>query len=48
MCAPVSCLLYTSDAADEKYAKVLEEYKTKLKAFQNATHDPWVMKWKYE
>ena len=35
-------------AGDEKYAKVLEEYKTKLKAFQNATHDPWVMKWKYE
>ena len=35
-------------AGDEKYAKVLEEYKTKLKAFQNATHDPWIMKWKYE
>ena len=35
-------------AGDEKYAKVLEEYKTKLKSFQNATQDPWVMKWKYE
>ena len=35
-------------AGDEKYAKVLEEYQAKLKSFQNATQDPWVMKWKYE
>ncbi len=35
-------------AADAKYAKVLEEYKAKLKAFQNSTQDPWVLKWRYE
>ena len=35
-------------AADEKYAKVLEEYKSKMKEFQTATQDPWILKWKYE
>jgi len=35
-------------ADDKKYAKVLEELKDKLKAFQRRTKDPWILKWKYE
>ena len=35
-------------ATDAKYAKVLEEYKAKLKQFQKDTQDPWVLKWQYE
>ena len=35
-------------AADPQFAKVLEEYTAKLKKFQEATQDPWVLKWKYE
>ena len=35
-------------AAEDKYKPVLEEYKSKLKKFQNSTQDPWVLKWKYE
>jgi len=35
-------------ATDAKYAKVLEEYKAKLKKFQKDTQDPWVLKWQYE
>lgn len=35
-------------ASDEKYAEVLEEYKGKLKRFQQKSQDPWVLKWKYE
>ena len=35
-------------ATDVKYAKVLEEYKVKLKQFQKDTQDPWVLKWSYE
>ena len=35
-------------SADAKYAKVLEEYKAKLKKFQEDTQDPWVLKWRYE
>jgi len=35
-------------ASDEKYAQVLDEYKAKLKQFQKATQDPWILKWKYE
>ena len=35
-------------ATDAKYAKVLEEYKVKLKQFQDDTQDPWVLKWRYE
>jgi len=35
-------------AIDAKYAKVLEEYKAKLKQFQKDTQDPWVLKWSYE
>ena len=35
-------------APEDKYKPVLEEYKAKLKKFQNLTQDPWVLKWKYE
>ena len=35
-------------ADDPQYAKVLEELKAKLKAFQKRTKDPWIVKWKYE
>jgi N-sulfoglucosamine sulfohydrolase len=35
-------------ADDPKHAKVLEELKGKLKAFQRRTKDPWILKWKYE
>ena len=35
-------------ADDPRCAKVLEELKTKLKAFQERTKDPWILKWKYE
>ena len=28
--------------------KKFEEMKAKLKAFQKATHDPWILKWEYE
>ncbi len=35
-------------AYDPKYSKVLKEYQEKLKAFQEETDDPWIMKWEYE
>ena len=35
-------------AAAPKHAAVLEELKAKLKAFQQRTKDPWVVKYKYE
>jgi len=35
-------------AGDPKYATVLEELQAKLKAFQQRTKDPWVLKWDYE
>ena len=35
-------------ANDPKFAKVLEEYKAKLKQEQKQTGDPWIMKWNYE
>lgn len=35
-------------AGDAKMAKVLEEMKAKLKAFQKRTGDPWISKWEYE
>jgi len=35
-------------ADDPKHAKILAEYKTKLKAFQKRTKDPWIVKWEYE
>lgn len=35
-------------ASDPAQAKLLEELKGKLKAFQKRTNDPWVLKWDYE
>ena len=35
-------------ADNPKYEKVLAELKTKLKAFQKRTNDPWIVKWEYE
>nr|MBC8218676.1 sulfatase-like hydrolase/transferase [Planctomycetota bacterium] len=35
-------------ADDPKHAKILAEYKGKLKAFQKRTKDPWIVKWEYE
>jgi N-sulfoglucosamine sulfohydrolase len=38
----------TNVANDPRYAPVLAELKTKLKAFQARTGDPWILKWDYE
>ena len=38
----------TNLAADPKYAQVLAELKARIKAFQERTGDPWVIKWRYE
>lgn len=35
-------------ASDPSYAKLLAEMKAELKAFQERTEDPWVLKWEYE
>ena len=35
-------------ASDPNYAKRLAEMKSQLKAFQERTADPWVLKWEYE
>ena len=35
-------------ATSVKHAKMLEEYKAKLKKFQKDTQDPWILKWRYE
>lgn len=35
-------------AADPKHAEQLAELKSKLKAFQQRTSDPWILKWDYE
>jgi N-sulfoglucosamine sulfohydrolase len=35
-------------ADNPRYAKVLVELKSKLKAFQKRTKDPWILKWDYE
>jgi N-sulfoglucosamine sulfohydrolase len=35
-------------ADDPNYAKLLSEMKAELKAFQERTADPWVLKWDYE
>lgn len=35
-------------AADSAHTKLLEEMKGKLKTFQKATNDPWILKWDYE
>ena len=32
----------------EVFAATLEDYKKKLKAMQQRTGDPWIMKWRYE
>ena len=35
-------------ADDPKYRDKLDEMKAKLKAFQEQTKDPWILKWEYE
>ncbi len=35
-------------AEDPAYAATLENYKRKLKEFQQAMEDPWILKWDYE
>ncbi|MEZ0387798.1 MAG: heparan N-sulfatase, partial [Verrucomicrobium sp.] len=35
-------------AGDPAFAKVLEEYKARLKQFQENMRDPWALKWEYE
>ena len=35
-------------ADSAKHAAVLQELQARLKAFQKATQDPWVLKWNYE
>ncbi|MBM80901.1 MAG: heparan N-sulfatase [Planctomycetaceae bacterium] len=35
-------------AINPQFAKVLEAYQAKLKAFQKRMQDPWIMKWDYE
>lgn len=38
----------TNLAADPAYAEVLATYQAKMRAFQERTSDPWVLKWIYE
>jgi N-sulfoglucosamine sulfohydrolase len=35
-------------AEDPNHAKLLADLKTKLRAFQERTKDPWILKWEYE
>jgi N-sulfoglucosamine sulfohydrolase len=35
-------------AGDPRYAKVLERYEDRLRAFQELTYDPWILKWVYQ
>ena len=35
-------------ADDPNHQGVLTDLKTKLKAFQKRTKDPWIVKWQYE
>jgi N-sulfoglucosamine sulfohydrolase len=35
-------------AYNPQYSKVLEELKEKIKAFQEKTNDPWIIKWTHE
>jgi N-sulfoglucosamine sulfohydrolase len=35
-------------AGDPGHATLLDELKSKLKAFQKRTGDPWLLKWEYE
>lgn len=38
----------TNLAVDPKHAQLLAELKARIKAFQERTGDPWVIKWQYE
>lgn len=38
----------TNLAENPEYAEVLKAYQAKLKAFQENTKDPWLLKWRYE
>lgn len=38
----------TNLADDPKYRDLLDQYKQKLKDYQESTKDPWIMKWEYE
>ena len=35
-------------ADDEKHVSLLKELQARLKKFQQETHDPWILKWRYE
>jgi N-sulfoglucosamine sulfohydrolase len=35
-------------AEDSDHAEVMEQYKAKVKSFQERTEDPWILKWNYE
>ena len=35
-------------SGDPAYADLLAELKAELKRFQESTHDPWIIKWRYE
>jgi N-sulfoglucosamine sulfohydrolase len=38
----------TNVAADPKFAEVLRDLRERLKAWQVQTHDPWLVKYRYE
>jgi N-sulfoglucosamine sulfohydrolase len=38
----------TNLAGDPQQAQILAALKTKLRAFQEGTGDPWILKWRYE
>ena len=38
----------TNLAGSPQHQETLDRLKTKLKAFQQKTRDPWAMKWRYE
>lgn len=38
----------TNLASDPKHQAALEDYKARLKKFQEEAKDPWIMKWEYE
>lgn len=35
-------------AADPAFAKLLDQYQKKIKAYQKKFNDPWITKWDYE
>jgi N-sulfoglucosamine sulfohydrolase len=35
-------------AADPDHKEILDKLKSEMKAFQSKTHDPWILKWRYE